>query len=617
MTLREYSQLLRTSPSPLTIAHTTIAAVTAVVVAASRLLALSRSLWDWDEAQFCSAVRSYDVSLHHPHPPGYPLFIAAAKIIRPLAGSDFGSLQTVVVTAALLLFPAFFILLRELRFPFGVALGGSTLLAFMPTVWYHGGTAFSDVPALCLILSASAALLRSVRQRRFFLVGCVLLGAALGFRPQSLIVAVVPLIAACCSLARRSRRLLAGGLALCGAIVAASYGGAALASASVPAFVDAVLGTSAWVSRVDSFRNPLRPPLPLLFVHFLVAPIGGGHQRNLIAALALLSLIVSLFRRRIEVLLVAAMFVPAATFAWLMLDANAATRYAIAYLPLYAALSVDAVLLVASTLFMRHRRLSVSVTAVAVALLVLRSIWWTLPALRVARSTASPPARSMQWIRQEVVRRRAALYLDSGLDPFADYYLPDYPVQRVDSEREVPQAFSSTAGYYAMQGTSGAPEAVVFTREHGRLWNIARQRYFEVSVVPIAMSPRFEEGWYGQESSGHASWRWMGGRSRTVLAPMRGRGLLQLSMRVPDALKAPAPTIQIRLNGTIVGRLRPHDGRIVSRWSLLGRSNAPNELIIETDRIVNPSGQHRTDDHRDLGLELLGLSWTPEEASQR
>ncbi len=57
---------------------------TALVVALSRLVAVSRSLWDWDEALFCLAIGEYDVTQHHPHPPGFPLYVAmAVAFVRP------------------------------------------------------------------------------------------------------------------------------------------------------------------------------------------------------------------------------------------------------------------------------------------------------------------------------------------------------------------------------------------------------------------------------------------------------------------------------------------------------------------------------------------------------
>ena len=46
-------------------------------VALTRIPALSRSLWDWDEALFCFAMQDYNVPAYRPHPPGFPLFLAA------------------------------------------------------------------------------------------------------------------------------------------------------------------------------------------------------------------------------------------------------------------------------------------------------------------------------------------------------------------------------------------------------------------------------------------------------------------------------------------------------------------------------------------------------------
>ena len=58
-----------------------------VAVAITRIAALSRSMCDWDEALFCLGVRDYDVPAYRPHPPGFPLFVGAAKLLRPIAAS--------------------------------------------------------------------------------------------------------------------------------------------------------------------------------------------------------------------------------------------------------------------------------------------------------------------------------------------------------------------------------------------------------------------------------------------------------------------------------------------------------------------------------------------------
>src|SRR5881409_3740198 len=113
--------------------------IVALVCAATRFLAMARSLWDWDEALFCLGMRSYDVTLHHPHPPGFPVYIALGRLVRLVVGDDFRSLQTLNLVAGFLLFPAVFMLARELRLPFATSTIAAALCAFFPNVWFYGG----------------------------------------------------------------------------------------------------------------------------------------------------------------------------------------------------------------------------------------------------------------------------------------------------------------------------------------------------------------------------------------------------------------------------------------------------------------------------------------------
>src|SRR5687768_2756161 len=143
----EFLRSLGEPHAPLTRAQKLLFAVFAIGIAASRIPALSMTLHDWDETLFALAVREYDVKPHHPHPPGYPLFVALGKIARLFAGTEFHALQAVATIASMLIFPAAFLLARELRFRTSHAFGAAAMTAFLPTLWYYGGTALSDVPA--------------------------------------------------------------------------------------------------------------------------------------------------------------------------------------------------------------------------------------------------------------------------------------------------------------------------------------------------------------------------------------------------------------------------------------------------------------------------------------
>src|SRR5438105_12823872 len=91
---------------PLTRRQRTCVIALGLFVAATRLYAISHSMWDWDEALFASALHHYDVSQHHPHPPGFPLFFALAKLAGMVVHDDFHALRAISIASSLLMFPA-------------------------------------------------------------------------------------------------------------------------------------------------------------------------------------------------------------------------------------------------------------------------------------------------------------------------------------------------------------------------------------------------------------------------------------------------------------------------------------------------------------------------------
>jgi hypothetical protein len=453
--------------------------VLTVIVAATRLLAISRAPWEWDEILFAAAVRDYDVVVHHPHPPGFPLYIALAKVVTLLGASEFQALEVVVVAGAMLLFPLTYALGRTLDFGFWTSIGGGLLVAFAPNAWYYGGTAFTDVPGLALILGASVLLLRGS-----YLWGCVLFGIALGFRPQLALVAAVPFAIATWRgfdlrpgsfwildfgfwIARhpnpkskiQNPKLTWLGVALLASIVIASYGGAAIASSSASEYVDVVRKQQDYVARVDSFLSPTRPSLLSLTRTFFKPTRGSGALDKIIPVLAFLGLVAAMLRRKHWLLL--AMFGPIAVFSWLMLDVNAASRYVIGYLPmfgLFAALGIATIV--------RSEGTAASLCAL-VAIIFAINAW---PVLRQVREELPPIQQAIRSID------RGTVFTTAGVVPFAEFYGRDV----VDlSERPDPKE-----GYLLMDSLSSEPCAMNFMRAHGKLADIARARYFEASVVP-------------------------------------------------------------------------------------------------------------------------------------
>jgi len=185
---------------------------------------------------------------------------------------------------------------------------------------------------------------------------------------------------------------------------------------------------------------------------------------------------------------------------------------------------------------------------------------------------------------------------------------------REQAERLPEVALSDAAAADAWligEGAKVFQEAVNFRRPPGRLWNIVRRRFFEVSVRPLASSVSFGSGWYEEEGSGGEIWRWMGARSMTRLSAMPGRAELRLRFHLPTDGKHPFPVVTISLNGQIVDRFRPATAGVEKTYAVAGRGTTPNDLVIETDGVINLGRAGIAPDSRDLGIQLQELSWRP------
>ncbi|HUR79638.1 MAG TPA: hypothetical protein VM733_02665 [Thermoanaerobaculia bacterium] len=576
----------------------------ALAVAATRIPALSLTLHDWDETLFAFAVGEYDVKPHHPHPPGYPLFIALAKIARLFTDTDFHALQAIATIASMLIFPAAFFLARELKFKTSYALAAATMTAFIPTLWYYGGTGLSDVPALALILIACALLVRGARSERAYIAGALMTAAACAIRPHLLMVAAVPALIGAMGLRRVKPIAMAWLLALAGVLTA--YACAAYASANPPhGYLKELAYIQRHISRTDSFRNPYRTPLGELAPHVFLFPYGGGRVKFAIALFAGIGLLDALIRRRRNVLVIVAMFLPIAIFTWLMLDMTALSRYAIAYVTMHAFLAIAGVEAVAQLL---PRKATLPVFIVLAAILTSQLIKWTWPALRFARTEPSPVVAAFQWIRANVPKQGPRIYVHLPLVYHANYFIPDYDFQLVGDESGLPNDDFVAGNLYVFEGDKvGYQEVRWFRRKRLQLWEITRPRFFEIGLVPMHKIIRWGPGWHLLEGDGTVLWRWMARESRTTLPPaVYGAGELRMKLHAPVDVLPRAPIVTITFNDKVIDRKQvPPSGDLDLRYVLLSRINWPNDLRITTDEWIRPK-----DDGRELGLSLKSMTWS-------
>lgn len=188
-------------------------------VGATRLAALPGSLWHQDEAEFASSVLDFDITWNRPHPPWFPLWIVLGKAVHGLSGLPASrSLQVLsALFSTATLIPLVFLwgiwLRREL------ATAASLLYLILPGVWMLSGRAFSDTPALALLVGALACWLDPAADRKRIALGSVLAGLTLLVRPHHAVLLAGPMVVAW----RRGadRRALLGPAALLGGAGAA------------------------------------------------------------------------------------------------------------------------------------------------------------------------------------------------------------------------------------------------------------------------------------------------------------------------------------------------------------------------------------------------------------
>ena len=577
-------------PPPLTPRQRNIFWILAIVCAATRFVTFARSLWDWDEALFSLGMRDYDVTKHHPHPPGFPVYIAAARLLRLVVASDFRSMQALNILAGVLVFPAIFLLARELRLRFETSVIAASIFAFLPNVWFFGGSAFSDVPSIVLVVFAAAFLFRGARSRRDYFLGTLLLALAIGIRPQNFLVGLFPGIVA--TLRRPLRDVLAA-LLLGLAVVGVSYGFAIRATGTYEQYMTTVRAHADYISRIDSFRSPARPPLWRIFDRFFLKQYQSGVMSVFTTLFVLISVFGAIRRRDRRMLANFLTFAPFAVMAWLMLDRYSISRFSIGYAPMFAIFAADGI--------ERAARAKAQIMAILAALLVGGFVIWAAPSFSPVRNEVAPSVRAVQAVLERLDPRRDRLIVGYSMTPFMEYFAPTFPFIRTLDDRGLPLGPAENAWLLA-EVTKTRPEGIVFSRDRGALWNIARRHYFDVFLKPIGQQhAAFESGWDEPFISGMDQMRWMQRRSVTILPPATGETLLRLLFHLPDGLVG--ANLTITLNGNVLETLRLDRTEIARDIEVTpAPAGQPNRLELAVDRTVEHEGKQ-------VGIRLRYLSW--------
>jgi len=166
----------------------------AVVFLSFHLPYLPASLEDLDSINFALGVRHFDVAEHQPHPPGYPVYIAAARVLNAAIGNEvaaLGALSIVTASLGVLAIAALFGRLDPDRTDAGW-LAATALAIASPLYWFSAVRPLSDAMGLTAALAIQALALAATSPRAF-VIAAFCAGLAGGIRSQ-VIWLTVPLL---------------------------------------------------------------------------------------------------------------------------------------------------------------------------------------------------------------------------------------------------------------------------------------------------------------------------------------------------------------------------------------------------------------------------------------
>lgn len=157
----------------------------AVLFVAFHLPYLPASLEDLDSINFALGIRRFDVAEHQPHPPGYPVYIAAAKAVNAVVGHEAAALGILSVVAAALGVLAIAALFRRLDpdRSGGWCFAATALAAAAPLYWFSAVRPLSDATGLAAALAIQASALAASGSLTF-LAAAFCAGLAAGIRSQ-------------------------------------------------------------------------------------------------------------------------------------------------------------------------------------------------------------------------------------------------------------------------------------------------------------------------------------------------------------------------------------------------------------------------------------------------
>ncbi len=481
-----------------------------------------QTFWEYDELLFGAGVVSFEPLRHHPHPPGYPVYIGFGKIVNLAVGDAFTALVVLSIVMSLAGFVFLAAACRNLLDDDWLALGGATLFSLSAGMLVYASLPLSDAPAVALL---AATLYASSKAPWSGSRDAILLGLfgslAVGCRPQ-LVVIVLPLLAlTVLQNPSRGRNAVVVGAVFAAASLAWLL--PLLAATGGPSGLlryEFVQAADVAVNDASLARNGWR--WSMLIQRFVAHPWGPKALSLPVLFCAGVGLAVAVVKRerRLAPLLVSGGLYLA--FAVGVMDPSDGVRYALPAALVVALMACRGCAALASW----RLRLDSRAVLVPVGLVGVGSLIYVWPVVGQRHAAPSPPAEAAAYARRQLPPASVILY-EAPLRPHAQQLFSTFRSSLLEPGFGGLADRADTPVFVLADGASDEPGAVTFSwRDSDAYGKLTRNHYRVISLVPVPQARRFRavRGVYRPERTVRGqSWRWLAPAAEIALPDVGAR----------------------------------------------------------------------------------------------
>jgi hypothetical protein len=571
----------------------------ALIVLLVRIVTAPRTPWENDEFLFTEAVRNFDPSRYHPHPPGFPLFVLLGKAFAVVTHDPWRALVVLNIVLAPIGFIALTRALRNWIEDEQIAAAASLIYFLSASMLIHGPLALSDAAAMtfvCLALLAISAPDDGQHERSAILTG-VWTSAAIGIRPQ-LLIPLAPMLVIALIRMRTTRQRVA-------CIIA--FGFVSLmwllplldATGGWDGFVLYQTKQVAYFATHDAAMSRGTFTAPQIAIRFLIHPWGSKYLTIPLIALILLG--IPAFARRWRPLLPLIAFTAVQMIFELgSMDPADAARYS---LPIMIAFALAAALGLAAIARSAHIPL---LPVVAALLFALGSGLYVRDILLPRMEGPSPTVAAAQYVKSAFPPNTVVLF-DLSMRPAVESLLPEF--QSLAIEAGLKRYYDQTQIPLVLLADGGShdPDAHTFSWPDSDAYGkMTRNHYRVVTADAITSRERYApvEGVYALERTiAGEEWRWLAPRAAVALPRGFDRVTVTLALS-PDAPFDSNPT-QILVNGrpeAVINATRQPSSATVDLLPLL-----PPEIEFRAAKSFRPADVLKNQDPRTVSVELVRI----------